>query len=59
VFIPETLDIYEKKNVPKSVFAVHALRYVTLWTCAITYMRAARGKKEEIKFPAPTINFPK
>ena len=30
IFFPETTDIYDKKNMPRVVYCLHALRYTTL-----------------------------
>lgn len=30
IFHPETTDVYDKKNMPRAVYCIHALRYASL-----------------------------
>lgn len=35
IFHPETTDIYDKKNMPRVVYCIHALRLLTLGLCCV------------------------
>uniref|UniRef100_A0A3Q3MEQ9 IQ motif containing GTPase activating protein 3 n=1 Tax=Mastacembelus armatus TaxID=205130 RepID=A0A3Q3MEQ9_9TELE len=37
IFYPETTDVYDKKNMPRAVYCIHALRYINLYIFTLVY----------------------
>ena len=44
IFYPETTDIYDKKNMPRTIYCLHALRFVWYYVNAVNKSDIQKGK---------------